>query len=723
MRRSPCVAPEPALERFWVRSLSVCLSLVVLVACSGGGGSSGGGGNGNGNGNGNGGGGSGGASADASIAGLVLSAGTLVPAFHPEVFAYTVDVPSAVAEVKAIVTAADPAARITVAGQVVASGAASTAQPLVEGANSLPIGITAADGVTTRMYAVTVTRDPVPALSALGLSVGTLSPVFAPDTTSYGATVGFLAEQVTVTATTAAPGATLTMNGFALVSGQPSAPVGLAVGLNTLTVRVTTATSETREYQIALTRQTAAMFAQEAYVKASNADVDDQFGVRVALSGDTMAVSTWFEDSSATGVDGNQSDNGAFGSGAVYVFTRSGTTWTQQAYLKASNAGGDDAFGFSVAVRGDMLAVGAINEDSGASGVGGNQADDNVTDSGAVYVFTRSGTTWSQQAYVKASNPGAFDAFGYSVALDGDTLAVAARDEDSSAVGIGGQQLDDSASGSGAVYVFTHTGATWAQQAYVKASNTGAGDRFGQSVALSGDTLVVGAPNEDGGAVGIDGDGADNSRPDSGAVYVFLRSGATWAQQAYVKASNTDAGDQFGFSVALFGDTLAAGAATESSSATGIGGAQLDNLASHSGAVYVFTRGGGPWTQQAYLKASNTDANDQFGISVALADDRLAVGAVGESSGAVGIDGFQADNTAISSGAAYLFTRSGTTWMQRNYVKAANAEAVDLFGQMVALNGDTLVVGALGEDGGSTGIDGNGLDNSRSNSGAVYVFR
>ena len=234
-----------------------------------------------------------------------------------------------------------------------------------------------------------------------------------------------------------------------------------------------------------------------------------------------------------------------------------------------------------------MLAVGAFREASNATGVGGNQADNGANASGAVYVFTRSGTTWSQQAYLKASNTGAFDNFGYSVALSGDTLAVGASREDSNATGVNGNQANNSANGSGAVYLFTRSGTTWSQQAYLKASNTGAGDRFGSSVALSGDVLAVGAREEDSNATGVNGNGANNGEPQSGAVYLFTRSGTTWSQQAYLKASNTDLGDRFGVSVALSGDTLAVGAWYEASNATGVNGDQAYNGATQSGATYV----------------------------------------------------------------------------------------------------------------------------------------
>src|SRR5881628_421581 len=242
---------------------------------------------------------------------------------------------------------------------------------------------------------------------------------------------------------------------------------------------------------------------QIAYVKASNPGEEDHFGHAIALSGDgnTLAVGTPMESSAATGINGKGESDPGDSSGAVYVYTRSGTRWVQQAYIKASNAGSDDQFGFAVTLSGDgnTLAVSAPYEDSAATGINGNQADNSMPNSGAVYVFSRTGSTWSQQAYVKASNTGEKDEgdeFGYSVSLsgDGNMLAVGAIGEDSAATGINGNQADNKANGAGAVYVFTRSGATWAQDAYVKSSMTRPAVMFGYSVALNanGETMAVG---------------------------------------------------------------------------------------------------------------------------------------------------------------------------------------------------------------------------------------
>jgi trimeric autotransporter adhesin len=407
-------------------------------------------------------------------------------------------------------------------------------------------------------------------------------------------------------------------------------------------------------------------WSQQVYLKSSNSEMGDIFGHSLALSadGNTLAVGAEREDSSATGVGGAQNNDNAEDSGAVYVFTRAGVQWSQQAYVKASNTDVFDFFGSSLALSADghTLAVGATGEDSAATGVGGPH-NNNAQDSGAVYVFTRDGVQWSQQAYVKASNTQSIDRFGSALALspDGDTLAVGAELEDSAATAVGGPQNDDGAQDSGAVYVFTRDGLQWSQQAYVKAPNTNPGDLFGAALALSADghILAVGARHEGSAVTGVDGAQDDNNAPRAGAVYVFERDGVQWSHRTYLKASNTQTGDNFGFSLALSADghALAVGALFEGSDATGVGGNQGDDGAQSSGAVYVFKRAEASWLQQAYVKASNTDASDFFGRSIALSADGdvLAVGTVQEASAATGIDGDQTNNNADQAGAVYIY--------------------------------------------------------------------
>ena len=400
------------------------------------------------------------------------------------------------------------------------------------------------------------------------------------------------------------------------------------------------------------------------YVKASNTDSGDFFGRSIALSADgsTLAIGALGEASAATGVGGDQVDNRAYGAGAVYVFTRSGGTWAQEAYVKASNSERADYFGASLALSADgsTLAVGSPDEDSAANGVGGDQADNSANDAGAVYVFTRSGGTWAQEAYVKASNSERYDYFGASLALsaNGSTLAVGATGEASA---FRGDQMDNSASEAGAVYVFMRHRGTWAQQAYVKAPSIDRSDAFGSRVALSSDgaTLAVTAVRESSAATGVNGDSNDNSGWSSGAGYIFTLAGTTWTRKAYLKASNAEAFDFLGRGLALSGDgaTVVFGTGYERSAATGRDGDQLDNSQPGAGAAYVFGRSGITWRQRAYVKATNTWTGDLFGNDLALSADgsTLAVGASSEDSGAVGVGGDQANDRTVGAGAVYVY--------------------------------------------------------------------
>jgi hypothetical protein len=495
------------------------------------------------------------------------------------------------------------------------------------------------------------------------------------------------------------------------------------------------------------------------YFKASNAWVLDKFGGVIALSadGETLAVGVTGEASSATGIDGDQNDRSAPDSGAVYLFRSDGSGWIQQAYIKASNSESYDRFGESIGLSkdGNTLAVGADGESSNATGINGNETNNEAPGSGAVYLFRFDGSVWSQHAYIKASNTEAYDVFGIAVALsdDGATLAVGAEQEDSAATGINGDQQDNSSSRSGAVYVFELDGESWSQKSYIKASNNDPDDRFGSAVALGADgkTLAISSKWEDSAAFGVNGDQTDNSITDNGweydigAVYIFRFTGLSWSQQAYVKPINTAIyggdvdlrGDRFGKAITLSadGNTLAVGAIFEDGAVRGIDGSQQIVSAVTSGAVYLYHFNGNVWNTQSYIKASNAGGGDMFGYSVSLAADgkTLVVGAAMEDSGAMGIGGDEFDASAGGAGAAYLFQSDEFGWRQEAYIKAPNTyggffdgdEFVgDSFGSSVAISEDgrTLAVGSKWESSSATGVNGDLDDDSRWRSGAVYLY-
>ncbi|MGH2732947.1 MAG: FG-GAP repeat protein [Actinomycetota bacterium] len=322
---------------------------------------------------------------------------------------------------------------------------------------------------------------------------------------------------------------------------------------------------------------------RQAKLLASDGAAGDILGYSVALSGDTALV-------------GAAGDNGkGTSSGSAYVFVRSLGAWRRQAKLLASDGAAGDQFGYSVALSGDTALVGAFFD------------DDHGESSGAAYVFVRSGTAWSEQAKLIPADgpPGA--QFGRSVALLGDTAF------------LGAPRDDHHGESSGGAYVFGRSGETWTQQAKLAGTDGAPGDQFGQSVALSGDTALVGARDDD--------DRGENS----GSAYVFGRLGEVWNERAKLLAADGAPGDIFGYSTALSGDTALVGALSD------------DDRGAGAGAAYLFMRSGTLWSEQPKLLAPDGAPGDQFGSSVAVSGDTALVGAL------------KSQGTGLSSGSGYLF--------------------------------------------------------------------
>jgi len=429
--------------------------------------------------------------------------------------------------------------------------------------------------------------------------------------------------------------------------------------------------------------------------KADAPASDDAFGYSVAMSDDggTLAVGALGEDSDRGGVqeieaaDAGVSEN----SGAVYVFTREGQGWRQQAFLKDASPTPVAEFGHSLVLDadGDVLAV-------GVPGAG----------QGAVQVFRRQAGHWAPwQRLVPSDAGGRF----------GEALALSARGD----VLVAGHALSATQAG-GTAKVFTHDGTLWMERATLRSAAPDNDDNFGTSVAIDGEgrTIAVGAPDDN--ATTLYG----------GAVHVFTGSGAAWGTPQRLVAPAEEAGLGFGYRVALSRDglTLAIGTAYDGSAATGIDGDPRLGGAPGSGAVHVFARpvDASPWLHQAYLKASNTDQDDAFGrqgLALSAQGDILAVGAPYERSRADGLNGDQAHNGLSDVGAVYVFRRQGTAWRQQAYVKASNSGNDDQFGWGLALaaQGHTLAVGAPGE-GSSGGGWQPAQDNASERAGAVYLY-
>ncbi|MCH8305428.1 MAG: T9SS type A sorting domain-containing protein [Candidatus Marinimicrobia bacterium] len=360
----------------------------------------------------------------------------------------------------------------------------------------------------------------------------------------------------------------------------------------------------------------------EFKITASDGAVRDEFGFSVSISGDYAVVGAIWDD-----------DNGDF-SGSAYVFIRNGTSWVQEAKLLPSDGARNDEFGYSVSISGDYAVVGARFDGSR---------------SGSAYVFKRAGTSWTQEAKLLPS-AGSGGNFGASVSISGDYAVVGALFD------------DDNGDRSGSAYVFKRAGTSWTQEAKLLPADGAADDRFGNSVSISGDYAVVGAVMTDPFSVG-----------GSGSAYVFKRTGTTWTQEAKLLASDGAAGDAFGSSVSISGDYAVVGAKGD------------DDNGSGSGSAYVFKRSGTSWQQEAKLLPSDGAAEDYFGLSVSISGDYAVVGA------------YRDDDNGGSSGSAYLFKRTDTSWVQEAKLLAFDGVGGDFFGYSVSISGDYAVVGARGD--------------------------
>ncbi len=438
------------------------------------------------------------------------------------------------------------------------------------------------------------------------------------------------------------------------------------------------------------------------YVKASNPDAQDSFGSSVAVAGRWLAVGAPNESSNATGINGNHLDNSDDRSGAAYLFHDAGDGWYQAAYIKSPRTQTVGGFAESVALTTRYLAIGAPRENGGGTGVNPEYVADVTGATGAVFVYSLSDDAPQFDAYVKASNTGSLDHFGYSVALSDERLVVGAPREDGSASTVNGQD-DNVIENSGAAYVYVREENSWVQEAYVKASVPERHAEFGHALAIEGERLVVGAPNQSQALV-VDGEQMD-ATPEVGAVYVFERSGS-WKQTATLDAGNSRTRRGFGYSLSLDGDTLAVGAPFDSSCP----GPVIVSTCVESGAVYIYEHEAGDWRQTVQLKPSDLRTEDWFGWSVSLLGDELVVGALG------------AGVRARYTGEIYKYLRVDGEWQLDSTTQSSNIDPGDRFGVSLALSPTLLAVGADGEAGADGGLWADPSDNGLPYSGAAYLF-
>lgn len=311
------------------------------------------------------------------------------------------------------------------------------------------------------------------------------------------------------------------------------------------------------------------VLAQFEFVKllASDGLEGDGFGYSVAISGETAVIGAWFDDNHA---------------GSAYVYRYDGLSWVQEAKLQASDRASWDLFGWSVDISGEAVVVGAIrNADAGDF-------------TGSAYIFRFDGSMWVEEQKLLASDYAYWDEFGFSVAISGD-IAV-----------IGAIRSDDNDPNSGSAYIFRFDGSSWVEEQKLLVSDSATEDHFGNSVAISGNTAVVGAYLHD-------------SPSNSGVAYVFRFDGSKWVEEQKLLALDTTYADHLGSSVAISGDTIVVGAYGDDNADPG-------NIYCNSGSAYVFRFNGSNWVEEAKLQVPDSKCGNQFGWTVDISGDTVVVG-------------------------------------------------------------------------------------------------
>lgn len=386
--------------------------------------------------------------------------------------------------------------------------------------------------------------------------------------------------------------------------------------------------------------------ATQSKLVATDGDSADLFGWSVELSDETAFVGAYRDEDS----------NGDI-VGSTYAFKWSNGRWTQEAKLTAADGSHGDGFGWALAVDGNTVLIGAPGDDHPPDGDA----------AGSAYVFERSNGDWSQTTKFSAADGDTRAQFGSSVALDRGTALIGEPGADEST----GENV-------GAAYAFERSVDGWSQVATLVAENGDSGDRFGWSVALDGETAIIGANKDE-----------DPNGEGAGSAYVFEWSGGGWVQSGKLAADDGESEDGFGWSVALDAGTALIGAP----------GVEEPN-GDKAGAAYIFEEKDGGWTQMGKLVAEDGDQLDLFGNSVALASKRGIVGAYRDD-----------DPNGIKAGSAYVFERIDGAWSQVTKLAAGDGDSKDRFGRSVTLDGGTVLIGAHLDE------DPNGYS-----AGAAYVF-
>lgn len=373
-------------------------------------------------------------------------------------------------------------------------------------------------------------------------------------------------------------------------------------------------------------------------LSAADAGSSDDFGWQCALDEDRMIASSF-----------NNDDSPMMLGGSAYVFRREGSSWIQEVKFVPHIVNYERIFALAVAINGDRAIV-------------TNPCSTDIACYGWAYVYRRQGTQWLQEAQLFGSDAPVDDRFGWSVSMSGDRAAIG--------------DIFGLAQYVGCAYVFRREGTAWIREDQLVASDTAFSDYFGNSVSISDNLVIVGAPYHPDGPSTV------------GAAYVFRREGTEWVQEAKLLASDAADDDFFGRSVSISGQFAVVGAPGN------------DDAGFSSGSAYVFRREGMVWIEEAKLTAPDAAAFDIFGVSIFLDGNHLVVGAAN-----VDLSG------ASDVGAAFLFQRTETGWDLKSKITAPTWNTQDTFGDCVALDGYTVLATAPGED-----------HSSQSDAGAAYIF-
>jgi hypothetical protein len=372
---------------------------------------------------------------------------------------------------------------------------------------------------------------------------------------------------------------------------------------------------------------------QEIKKIVSDASDGDSLGFSVSINNDFSIVGAPSKDSVGIGAD----------VGKAYIFMRDLSDWIQLAELTAPDGGSGDNFGYSVAINGNFAIVGAPFWDS--TGV--------LFNAGKAYIYQYDGSNWNYYSSITAGDPGLDDNFGNAVALDNNYAIVGARWD------------SENGNRSGAAYIFFFNGSTWDQQAKLIAADGQVSDRFGYSVSINGNFALVGARFDD--------DGGTNA----GSAYVFERSGTTWSQQAHLEATDAFDQDNFGTSVAIYGNRILIGSPFDDTI-----------VGSSAGSAYMFLNSGGVWTQQYKITPNDASSNDRFGHSISFYNDYTVIGTPRDDAPFIGPE----------AGSAYTFLIYDSSWTQKAKIIADDISSEDEYGFSVAINKGTVLVGSPFDD-------------------------